>query len=167
MFFIFSVVAIISFVSLYFYQLPTHHCPFCILQKEYYYIGYPLYAFLFAGSFLGIMVGVVERFKKIPPMNRIIPYAQQEVDTLLHYIPHNIHDYCIGSDNPAAVQALLKSIEFIGIFWYSSIICMEDRDKKYLLEAILFLSGEPVMLSSLKDVTEMQETELKNLWMSL
>ena len=38
---------------------------------------------------------------------------------------------------------------------------MEDRDKKYLLEAILFLSGEPVMLSSLKDVTEMQEAELK------
>jgi segregation and condensation protein B len=38
---------------------------------------------------------------------------------------------------------------------------MEDRDKKHLLEAILFLSGEPVTLSSLKDVTEMQETELK------
>lgn len=77
MFFIFSIAAIISFVSLYFYQLPTHHCPFCILQKEYYYIGYPLYAFLFAGTFLGIMVGAVERFKKIPSMNRIIPYAQQ------------------------------------------------------------------------------------------
>lgn len=40
---------------------------------------------------------------------------------------------------------------------------MEDRDKKYLLEAILFLSGEPVMLSSLKDVTEIQDTELKRL----
>ena len=40
---------------------------------------------------------------------------------------------------------------------------MEDRDKKYLLEAILFLSGEPVTLPSLKDVTEMQETELKRL----
>ncbi|MCX5717481.1 MAG: SMC-Scp complex subunit ScpB [Nitrospirae bacterium] len=38
---------------------------------------------------------------------------------------------------------------------------MEDRDKKYLLEAILFLSGEPVTLSSLKDIAEMQETELK------
>lgn len=40
---------------------------------------------------------------------------------------------------------------------------MEDRDKKYLLEAILFLSGEPVTLSSLKDVTEVQDTELKRL----
>lgn len=40
---------------------------------------------------------------------------------------------------------------------------MEDRDKKHLLEAILFLSGEPVTLSSLKDVTEMQDTELKKL----
>jgi len=40
---------------------------------------------------------------------------------------------------------------------------MEDRDKKHLLEAILFLSGEPVTLSSLKDVAEMQDAELKKL----
>ncbi len=38
---------------------------------------------------------------------------------------------------------------------------MEDKDKKNLLEAILFLSGESVALSSLKDVTEMPENELK------
>ncbi|MRR08039.1 MAG: hypothetical protein EG828_14145, partial [Deltaproteobacteria bacterium] len=28
-----AVAALISFISLYIYQLPTHHCPFCILQK--------------------------------------------------------------------------------------------------------------------------------------
>jgi len=39
---------------------------------------------------------------------------------------------------------------------------MEDKEKKYLIEAILFLSGEPVTVSSLKDVTEMPEIELKN-----
>jgi len=39
--FLASIMAILSFVSVYFYELPTHHCPFCILQKEYGYIGYP------------------------------------------------------------------------------------------------------------------------------
>ncbi len=40
---------------------------------------------------------------------------------------------------------------------------MEDKEKKNLLEAILFISGEPVNLSSLKDVTELPEIELKPL----
>jgi len=40
---------------------------------------------------------------------------------------------------------------------------MEDREKKHLLEAILFLSGEPVTLPALKDVTEIQDNELKRL----
>ena len=63
--------------------------------------------FFFAGTFLGIMVGVVENFKN-PFNEQDNTVCATEVDTLLHYIPHNIYDYCIGPDNPAAVQALLK-----------------------------------------------------------
>ncbi len=77
MFFISSVTAIISFISLYFYQIPTHHCPFDVLQKEYYYVGYPIYAFLFTGSFLGIIVGILEPFKKIASMSKIVLNAQR------------------------------------------------------------------------------------------
>ncbi len=77
LFFIVSIVSIISFISLYFYQIPAHHCPFDILQKEYYYVGYPLYASLFAGSFLGMIIGIIEPFKKIPSMTRIIISAQR------------------------------------------------------------------------------------------
>lgn len=40
---------------------------------------------------------------------------------------------------------------------------MEDKEKKSLLEALLFISGEPVILSSLKDVADIPETELKRL----
>ena len=29
-----SLASLISFICLYFYELPTHHCPFCLLQKE-------------------------------------------------------------------------------------------------------------------------------------
>lgn len=38
---------IVSFVSIYIYELPTHNCPFDILQSGYWFIGYPLYLTLF------------------------------------------------------------------------------------------------------------------------
>lgn len=40
---------------------------------------------------------------------------------------------------------------------------MEDKDKKNLIEAILFISGEPVTLTVLKAATEIPEEELKPL----
>jgi segregation and condensation protein B len=40
---------------------------------------------------------------------------------------------------------------------------MEDREKKSLLEALLFLSGEPLTLSSLKGVADMDEPEIRRL----
>ncbi len=78
LFFVVSIVAIISFISLYFYQLPSHHCPFDILQSEYYYVGYPLYAALFTGSFFGMITGIVEPFKKIRSLSSLIPVMQKK-----------------------------------------------------------------------------------------
>lgn len=40
---------------------------------------------------------------------------------------------------------------------------MEDKEKKSLFEAIMFLSGEPVPVSSLKDASDMHETEVKRI----
>lgn len=39
--------AAVSFISLYVYELPSHHCPFDMLQRSFNYIGYPLYLGLF------------------------------------------------------------------------------------------------------------------------
>jgi hypothetical protein len=36
------------------YELPQHHCPFCLLQKDYYYIGYFMYTFLYLGTFFAM-----------------------------------------------------------------------------------------------------------------
>ncbi|MEW6409513.1 MAG: hypothetical protein AB1488_05305 [Nitrospirota bacterium] len=77
LFFIVSVISIIAFISLHFYQLPTHHCPFDILQGEYYYIGYPLYVTLFGGCFFGMMVGAIEPFKNISSLSVVIPQVQR------------------------------------------------------------------------------------------
>ncbi len=45
---------VIYFVSPYIYENPSHTCPFCILQKEYLYVGYFLYITLFLGSYFGV-----------------------------------------------------------------------------------------------------------------
>ncbi len=76
-FFVISIASIISFISLYFYQVPTHHCPFDMLQSEYYYSGYPLYFSLFAGSFFGAMTGVIEPFRKIGTLSGLVPGVQR------------------------------------------------------------------------------------------
>ncbi len=76
-FFPVSIASIISFVSLYFYQLPTHHCPFDILQAQYYYVGYPLYTSLFAGTFFGVMTGVISPLRKIPSLANIVGPIQR------------------------------------------------------------------------------------------
>jgi segregation and condensation protein B len=38
---------------------------------------------------------------------------------------------------------------------------MQERDRKSILEALLFLSAEPVSLSTIKDVIELPEAEIK------
>jgi len=55
-----AIISLIIFFSPYIYELPTHHCPFCLLQKDYNYIGYLLYALLFAGTFYGIGGAILE-----------------------------------------------------------------------------------------------------------
>ncbi len=56
-FIIISIISLISFFGTYIYELPTHHCPFCFLQKDYYYVGYMIYSLLFIGTFNGLVVG--------------------------------------------------------------------------------------------------------------
>lgn len=58
---IFAIISLIVFFSTYVYELPTHHCPFCLLQKEYYGMGYLLYSLLFLGTFSGIGGALLEQ----------------------------------------------------------------------------------------------------------
>lgn len=46
--------AVVYFFGTYIYQLPTHKCPFCMLQPEYYYVGYFVWGSLFMGSYIGL-----------------------------------------------------------------------------------------------------------------
>jgi hypothetical protein len=77
--FIISVISLISFISLYFYELPTHHCPFCILQKEYGYIGYPLYIAVLGGGVCGMGVGILMPFRDIGSLKEVLPSIQKRL----------------------------------------------------------------------------------------
>ena len=74
-----SVHAIIAFISPYFYELPTHHCPFCILQQEYGYDGYPMYLTLMAGAVSGLGVGFTLPFRHIASLRLVLPPLQRRL----------------------------------------------------------------------------------------
>jgi hypothetical protein len=78
-FFLTACVSLISFISLYFYELPTHHCPFCILQKEYGYVGYLLYAALLTGAVSGLGVGALTLFRETNSLSGILPRIQKRL----------------------------------------------------------------------------------------
>jgi hypothetical protein len=63
---------IVSFVSIYIYELPTHNCPFDILQSGYWFIGYPLYLTLFCSVFYGLLPGVFQPLKRVASLQETI-----------------------------------------------------------------------------------------------
>ncbi len=71
--FVVAIAGIISFLSLYIYEHPHHHCPFCILKPEYGYRGYLLYLPLFAASAAGIGVGNLGRGADVPSLQTVAP----------------------------------------------------------------------------------------------
>jgi len=77
--FIIATISLVAFISLYIYELPTHHCPFCILQREYNYIGYILYALLLTGGTSSIGVGVLSPFSHNKSLVRSLPGIQRRL----------------------------------------------------------------------------------------
>ncbi|MDQ1244156.1 MAG: hypothetical protein QG565_496 [Campylobacterota bacterium] len=63
-FIVIALVALILFFGTYIYELPSHHCPFCFLQRDYYYVGYLIYGMLFTGTFYGLVVGFISELDK-------------------------------------------------------------------------------------------------------
>lgn len=77
--FMVSALSLMLFISLYIYEIPTHHCPFCILKREYHFIGYLLYATLLGGAVAGIGTGMLQPFRKIPSLASVIPAIQKKL----------------------------------------------------------------------------------------
>lgn len=70
--FVTSLVSMVSFISLYIYELPTHHCPFCIIMPEYDYIGYLLYILLFGAVVSGIGIGALIPCREVESLQSML-----------------------------------------------------------------------------------------------
>ncbi len=76
-FFFVAVVALISFISLYIYEMPTHHCPFDMLQANYSYIGYPLYICMFAGVLFSLLPGLFRPLGRREGLGAVLAKAEK------------------------------------------------------------------------------------------
>jgi len=71
--------AVVAVISPYVYELPTHHCPFCLLQKEYHWLGYPLYGTLLFGAVAGMGAGVLQPFRRVASLSAAVPVMQRRL----------------------------------------------------------------------------------------
>jgi len=75
--FLLSISALISFISMYIYELPTHHCPFCLLHQEYGYIGYPMYGAMLVSAVSGMGAGIIHPFRAVASLRQVVPRIQK------------------------------------------------------------------------------------------
>lgn len=64
-----SVVGILAWIAPAFYELPTHHCPFCLLAPRIGVAGYLLYTALIGGAVCGLASGLVHLLRKLDTLS--------------------------------------------------------------------------------------------------
>ncbi len=57
--------SVLYFFGPYIYEQPNHNCPFCMMQKEYHYVGYFVWSLLFGGIFLGLWAIFAQKILKV------------------------------------------------------------------------------------------------------
>ena len=71
--FVVAITAVIAFLSLYVYEHPHHHCPFCLLKADFDYIGYPLYGTLFAATGYALAAALQQAHAHHPSLAGVLP----------------------------------------------------------------------------------------------
>ena len=71
--------SLVSFIGMYAYELPTHRCPFCVLQGDYHHVGYALYLALLGGAVLGVAAGAIAPAGRIPSLAQVVPRVQRRL----------------------------------------------------------------------------------------
>ena len=62
LFMVIAYYSVVYFFGTYVYELPTHKCPFCMMQREYYFVGYLIWGSLFVGGFLALVWAIMGLF---------------------------------------------------------------------------------------------------------
>lgn len=93
LFIVVALIALISFFGGYIYELPSHHCPFCLLQRDYHYIGYIIYLALFVGTFYGIVVAFIKESQnnyKISMVFNSLYVILLTIITIIYYLKNGV-----------------------------------------------------------------------------
>lgn len=77
--FVAAITGILSFLSLYVYAHPHHHCPFCLLKPEYGYQGYLFYVPLFVATAAGLAVGALQPFASVASLRISVPAFSRQL----------------------------------------------------------------------------------------
>lgn len=72
-----ALASIVSFISVYIYELPSHHCPFDIFQTGYNAIGYPIYLGLFGGVFASLVPGFYVFLARVPSLKPLVTTSER------------------------------------------------------------------------------------------
>ena len=70
--------SVLYFFAPYIYEQPNHNCPFCMMQKEYHYVGYIVWGLFFMGIFLGVFSMFAKKVLQIKSQ----PYQKASVIVL-------------------------------------------------------------------------------------
>jgi hypothetical protein len=74
-----TIAAVISVVSPYVYELPTHHCPFCLLEPSYHLFGVALYAAMLGGAIAGLAAAILAPARGVPSLAVAAPAFQRRL----------------------------------------------------------------------------------------
>lgn len=70
---------VVTWVAPRWYELPTHHCPLCVLAPEVHLVGYPLYAALAVAVVAGVGAGVVRALRRLDRAASIAPAEERRL----------------------------------------------------------------------------------------
>ncbi len=74
-----AVDTITTVFSSYIYAMPFHNCPFCMLKKEYGYVGFLIYIPLFLSAFCGITPMLIEPCKRKKAIGVTVANVQKKM----------------------------------------------------------------------------------------
>jgi hypothetical protein len=77
--FVASLMGVIVYVSPYIYELPNHRCPFCLLQGDYHYIGYLIYASLLGGAVSSVSAGILGIVRRTESLRQSLPRIRRRL----------------------------------------------------------------------------------------
>lgn len=74
--------AVVTWIAPAYYELPTHHCPLCLLAADQGYVGYPLYLLLATAVIAGAGSGLVHVLRSIDIQRSIRPNEERRLCAL-------------------------------------------------------------------------------------